>query len=142
VGEALKLIFVITAIAAIALLAFVVGMIPKFDAANLTNIAPGDAAGASDFLPFGIGGILAAFVYGIWFFLAIEGVPLAAEESRDPVRDLPRGLIAGMLVLLAFAALVLVFGPGGAGSDVLQDSANPLPEAMEAPAAIAVFIGA
>ena len=57
-------------------------------------------------------GILAAFVYGIWFFLAIEGVPLAAEETRDPKRDMPRGLIAGMLVLLVFAALILFTAAG------------------------------
>jgi ethanolamine permease len=128
VGEALKLIFVITAIAVVALLVFVIGMIPKFDASNLTNIAPeGDN---SDFLPFGISGVLSAFVYGIWFFLAIEGVPLAAEETRDPKRDLPRGIIAGMLVLLVFAALILFTAAGGAGSDALQASDNPLPEAL------------
>ncbi len=131
VGEALKLIFVITAIAAVALLAFVVGMIPKFDASNLTNIAPGDAAGASDFLPFGYGGILAAFVYGIWFFLAIEGVPLAAEEAKNPARDMPRGLIVGMLVLLLFAALILVFAAGGSGADVIQEDGNPLVTSLE-----------
>jgi len=135
VGEALKLTFVITAIAAVALIIFVLGMIPKFDASNLTNIAPTDAAGSSSFLPFGYVGIWAAFPYAIWFFLAIEGVPLAAEETRDPKRDLPRGLIAGMAVLLAFAALVLTFGPGGAGSDALQASGNPLVEAMEGPLA-------
>ena len=128
VGEALKLIFVITAIAVVALLVFVIGMIPKFDASNLTNIAPeGDN---SKFLPFGIAGVLSAFVYGIWFFLAIEGVPLAAEETRDPKRDLPRGIIAGMLVLLVFAALILFTAAGGAGADALKGSDNPLPEAL------------
>ncbi|MBA2513098.1 MAG: ethanolamine permease [Solirubrobacterales bacterium] len=131
VGEALKIMFVITGIAALALLAFVIGMIPKFDAANLTNIAPNDAAGASDFLPLGYAGVLASFVYGIWFFLAIEGVPLAAEEARDPAKDMPRGLIAGMLVLLVFAALILVVGPGGAGAKALGDSSNPLVTAVE-----------
>jgi ethanolamine permease len=110
-------------------------MIPEFDSSNLTNIAPDDSAGASDFLPFGYVGIWAAFPFAIWFFLAIEGVPLAAEETRDPRRDLPRGIIAGMLVLLAFAALVLTFGPGGAGSDVLKESDNPLVQAVEAPTA-------
>src|SRR5687767_13345078 len=84
VGEALKLMFVITAIAVVGLLVFVVAMVPEFDASNLTDIAATDAGGASDFIPFGIAGILSAFVYGIWFFLAIEGVPLAAEETRDP----------------------------------------------------------
>jgi ethanolamine permease len=130
VGEALKLMFAITAIAVVALAAFVIGMIPLFDPSNLLNIDPTNAVGASSFLPFGLVGIWAALPYAIWFFLAIEGVPLAAEESRDPERDMPKGLIAGMLALLIFAALILVFGPGGAGSAAIQDSDNPLPQAV------------
>ena len=130
VGEALKLMFVITAIAVVGLLVFVVAMIPEFDASNLTDIAATDAGGASDFIPFGIAGILSAFVYGIWFFLAIEGVPLAAEETRDPKRDMPKGIIAGMLALLVFAALILTLAPGGAGSEALSGSDNPLPDAL------------
>ena len=135
VGEALKLMFVITAVAVVALVAFVVGMIPLFDPANLFDIEPTNAVGASAFLPFGLVGIWATLPYGIWFFLAIEGVPLAAEETRDPQRDMPRGLIVGMLTLLVFAALILVFGPGGGGSAVMQDSDNPLVDALQAPAA-------
>ena len=116
VGEALRLMFVITAIAALALMVFVVSMIPHFDVNNLLDIPPTDAVGASAFLPFGYLDIWAAIPYGIWFFVAIEGVPLAAEETDDPKRNLPRGLIAGMMVLLLFAALMLTFGPGGAGA--------------------------
>ena len=132
VGEALRVMFVITAIAVVALLVFVIGMIPQFDPGKLLDIPATDAAGASSFIPFGFAGILAAFVYGIWFFLAIEGVPLAAEEARDPKRDMPRGIIAAMLLLLVFAALMLLFAPGGAGSSTIQSSDNPLPEALRA----------
>jgi ethanolamine permease len=130
VGEALKLMFVITAIAVVGLIVFVIAMVPEFDASNLTDIAPTDASGASDFIPLGIAGILSAFVYGIWFFLAIEGVPLAAEETRDPKKDMPKGIIAGMLALLVFAALILTLAPGGAGSEALSGSDNPLPDAL------------
>jgi len=130
VGEALKLMFVITAVAVVGLLVFVVAMIPEFDASNLTDIAASDAGGASDFIPLGIAGVLSAFVYGIWFFLAIEGVPLAAEETRDPKRDMPKGIIAGMLALLVFAALILTLAPGGAGAEALSGSDNPLPDAL------------
>ena len=133
VGEALKLMFVITAIAAVALIAFVVGMIPHFDPSNLFDIEPTSAFGASAFLPFGYVGIWAAIPYAIWFFLAIEGVPLAAEEARDPGRDMPRGLIVGMGTLLLFASLILVFGPGGAGSSVIQDTGAPLTTAISSP---------
>jgi len=68
-------------------------------------------------------------VYGIWFFLAVEGVPLAAEEATNPKRDLPRGIIVAICVLLVFGAGVLFLGPGAAGSAALQSSGNPLPEA-------------
>ena len=55
--------------------------------------------------------------FAIWFFLAIEEVPLAAEESMDPRRDVPKGSVWGMHTLLIAAILVLVFNtalPGGA----------------------------
>ena len=129
VGEALRLMFVITAIAVVALVVFVVAMVPQFDAGNLSNVGDGG------FLPFGLEGVWAAFPYAIWFFLAVEGVPLAAEESEDPRRDLPRGLIAAISILLVFAALVLVFGPGGGGSAQIADSDNPLVDALESPLA-------
>ncbi|MBB6172616.1 ethanolamine permease [Nocardiopsis mwathae] len=132
VGEALRVMFVITGVALAALAVFVIGMVPKFEVANLFDIAPTDAAGASAFLPHGYMGVLGAFVFGIWFFLAIEGVPLAAEEARDPRRDMPRGIIAAMGVLLVTAFAMLILAPGGAGAATLADSDNPLPEALRA----------
>jgi len=142
VGEALKVMFAITAIAVVALIVFVVGMIPEFSASNLTDIDPDTSkSGASDFLPFGYAGVLAAFVYGIWFFLAVEGVPLAAEESRDPKKDMPKGIIVAILVLLVFAALILTLAPGGAGSETIADSDNPLPLAADTAYGDGSFVG-
>jgi ethanolamine permease len=132
-GEALRLMFIITAVAVTAIVVFVIGMIPHFDLANMFNIAPTDAAGASSFLPFGYLGIWAALPYAIWFFLGIEGLPLAAEETRDPARDMPRGLIVAMFALLLFAALILLFGPAGGGSAEIQKSGAPLTDALASP---------
>ncbi|WP_020394303.1 ethanolamine permease [Thiolinea disciformis] len=130
-GEALKIMFVITAIAVVALIVFIVAMLPHFNSANLYDIPVTEAAGASPFLPLGYVGIWAAIPYAIWFFLAVEGVPLAAEETKNPARDLPRGLIGAMLLLLAFALLILFVGPGGAGSDALKASGDPLVQALK-----------
>ena len=133
-GEALRLIFAITALAVIALIVWVGAMVPFFDSAKLFDIAVNpEAVGASPFLPFGYFGIWAAIPFAMWFFLAIEGVPLAAEETQDPKRDLPRGLIAGMFILLMFCALIMVFGPGAVGSDALKTNLNPLVAALEHP---------
>ncbi|GAA5594861.1 General aromatic amino acid permease [Kocuria rhizophila] len=132
VGEALKLMFGITAIAVLALGVTVVALLPHFDVSNLFDVVPDGSAGSSAFMPMGYAGVMSALVYGIWFFLAVEGVPLAAEETTDPKRDMPRGIIVAMLFLLVSGALMLVLVPGAAGSLSMSTSDNPLPEAIRA----------
>ncbi|GAA4684487.1 ethanolamine permease [Pseudonocardia yuanmonensis] len=138
IGEALKVMFVITAIAVVGLVVFAVAAIPLFDPANLTDIPPTDAAGASPFLPFGLLGIWAAVPFAIWFFLAVEGVPLAAEEASEPERNVPRGIVASMVVLVVTGALVLVLSTGALGASALSGSGNPLVEALGRGAAATV----
>ena len=73
--------------------------------------------GGGPWLPFGMSGIFKSLPFAIWFFLAIEEVPLAAEESMDPRRDVPKGSVLAMHTLLIAAVLTLVFNtalPGGA----------------------------
>src|SRR5687768_326632 len=121
VKQVLKLVFGIAVVAVIGLAAWYVGILPYFDAGLLLDIKPTDAFGASAFLPFGVVGIWAALPYAMWFYLAVEGVPLAAEEARNPVRDVPRGLIGAVLILTALSAAILVLGPGAIGSAALQE---------------------
>lgn len=131
-GEALKIMLVITGIAVLALLVFIAGMIPHFDSANLFDIAINEnAAGASAFFPEGWLGVWAAIPFAIWFFLAVEGVPLAAEESKEPAKDIPRGIVYSMLILLAFAALVLFLAPGASSADLMKDHPAPLVGALQ-----------
>jgi len=129
-GEALKIMFAITLVAAIALAVFIAAMLPHFNSQNLFDIPAGQQFGASSFLPYGYLGIWAAVPYAIWFFLAVEGVPLAAEEAKDPAKSLPRGLIGAMLILTAFALLILFLGAGAAGASTLQHSSAPLVDAL------------
>jgi len=131
VGEALKVMLAIAAVAVAGLVLYLVGAIPAFDSSNLLDIAPTDAAGASDFLPQGWLGVWAAFPFAIWFFLAVECVPLASEEARDPARALPRGIVAAMGLLLVLAVLMLVFTAGAGGSEAMSASGNPPVEALE-----------
>ncbi len=77
--------------------------------------------------PKGVGGIFYAIPFAIWFFLAIEELPLAAEESHDPRRDIPRGTIYGLYTLIAAAFLTLFLSAGIApGSGEVSSSDEPL----------------
>jgi ethanolamine permease len=126
--EATMRFSVIICLMALAILVvFFVGAIGKFDAALLTNIPPEE--GNSSFLPFGISGIFKALPYAIWFYLAIEELPLAAEESMDPKRDIPKGTLLGLLTLVICAFGVLLLNPGIApGAEEIGASGEPLLE--------------
>ena len=102
----------------------------SFDASLLTNIPPEE--GGSSFLPKGIAGIFPALPFAIWFYLAIEELPLAAEESHDPKRDIPRATIWGLTTLVCSPfALFLNTGVGG-GAAAIGTSATPLFDGFKA----------
>lgn len=98
---------VFIAVAALAVLAvFWIGAVPHLDFQRWAlDVVP--QPGASRWLPAGWKGILAALPFALWFYLAIEQLPLAAEESYDPRRDLPKGILYGLLTLVACSFLTL-----------------------------------
>jgi ethanolamine permease len=91
---------------------------------KLFDIAP--EAGNSTFLPFGVGGVLLALPFAIWFFLGIEELPLAAEETHTPQRDIPKGSIAGLLTLFVSGGLVLLLNPMVVGAEAISGSGEPI----------------
>jgi ethanolamine permease len=62
-----------------------------------------------------IAGTLAAIPFAIWFYLAIEGVANAAEETKNPQRDVLLGFGSAILTLVVLAALVLFVSIGVGG---------------------------
>ena len=114
----------ITVMALAILLVFWIGAIPHFNWMAL-NIAPG--AGNSRFLPFGWGGVAQALPFAIWFYLAIEQLPLAAEESRNPQQDMPKAMLWGILTLIVASVLTLFLNAGIApGAAAVGRSDEPL----------------
>ncbi len=78
------------------------------------------------------GGMFAAIPFAIWFFLAIEGVAMAAEEAKDPKRTIPIAYITGVLTLTALAFGVMLFAGGVGDWRTLSNLNDPLPQAMKA----------
>lgn len=129
-GEALRVMFAVTAVAFVGLVLFVFGALPHVQVSLLFDIPVANAPGASSFLPHGFIGIWAALPFAIWFFLAVEGVPLAAEEAANPARDVPRGILVSMAVLTVAAFSMLVLAPAAGGAAAMSVSGNPLVEAL------------
>jgi ethanolamine permease len=78
-----------------------------------------------------LGGIFAAIPFAIWFFLAIEGAAMAAEEAKEPKRTIPRAYIGGILTLVVLAFGTMIFAGAVGDWTVLANINDPLPQAMK-----------
>lgn len=130
-----KVSLIVTLAALAILVVFWVSAIPNIEfskfALNIGVGADGAATelpdGKGPFLPFGISGILATLPFAVWLFLAIEQLPLAAEESVDPKRDMSKGIIAGMFTLVVSAFMIVWLNASIApGAFKLGSSGEPL----------------
>jgi ethanolamine permease len=94
--------FVITAVAYLAIIVLFFSVQPWSQGSILKL---GDMVTPDNALPYGWIGVVAAFHWGVWYYLGIEGTTQAAEEVRSPARALPFGTMAGMITLLIGATL-------------------------------------
>jgi ethanolamine permease len=125
-GTSLKLELAFTVIATAMLAVYYVVGLPNITLDNLNEVGGGAV------LPFGISGLWAALPLAAWFFLAIEGLPMAAEESRNPAKDMPKALIASFVTLAVVAVLTLTVAAGLGGAAAVGEADAPLPFSVEA----------
>jgi ethanolamine permease len=118
----------VTVLAIVELLVFMGVVAPGFSPAHFTK---GGWSGQDGFSLAAVPGMFAAIPFAIWFFLAIEGVAMAAEEAKEPRRSIPRAYIGGMLTLLLLALGVMVFAGGAGDWTRLANINDPLPQAMK-----------
>jgi ethanolamine permease len=131
-----KVTLLVTVVSLLGLVAFWIVGFSSFDfgrwALNIGVGPDGKAVelpeGNGPLFPFGFTGVLATLPFAVWLFLAIEQVPLAAEESVDPRKDLPKGIILGMLTLIVSAFMIVLINPSiaGVGSFALGSSLEPV----------------
>ncbi len=81
-------------------------------------------------MPFGWGGVFAALPFAVWFYLAIEGVAMVAEEVKEPKRDIPRGYISALITLVVLTLGVMVLTGGLTNWHLLSSIDYPLPQAI------------
>jgi len=133
VALTLRVGLVITVLATLVLVVFYTSAIVSgsFDTRLLFDIQP-EAGQSATWLPFGLGGVFAAMPFAIWFYLAIEQLPLAAEETHDVANDMPRALLWGIVTLLVLSVLTLVLNTGVSGAAAIGASNAPLADGFQA----------
>ncbi len=123
--ESATLNAVLVVIKMIALAVFVAIALPHFNGANL-----------DPFMPFGFAkhvtdggaerGVMAAAAIIFFAFYGFDAISTAAEETRNPGRDLAIGIVGSMVACIAIYMLVAVAAVGALSFTRFADSPEPL----------------
>lgn len=102
-----------------------------FIALTLGHINPGNW---QPFLPYGWGGVFTGAATIFFAYIGFDAVSTAAEEVKNPQRDLPIGLIASLLVCTVFYIVIAAIFTGIIPQSLypdLKENAAPLAYALD-----------
>jgi ethanolamine permease len=121
IKESARFSLIMTILSIVELVIFIVIIFPYFKTENFVAHNPSTIS---------IDGVFAGIPFALWFFVAIEGVAMVAEEVKDPKTTIPKAYISGIitLVILAFGIMILSAGVGDWRK--LSNIDYPLPETL------------
>ena len=120
---------VLVAIKVVALTVFVILAVPVINGANFQPFAPN---GFLDTTGLGVG--VAGAAASIFFaYVGFDAVATAAEETKNPQRNIPVGLIGSLAICTVFYLLVAAGAVGAMGAQPVSDASGiPLSPGSEA----------
>ncbi len=110
----------------VVLLVILVGGYMVFSNGLTFNWTPPNDAGVRSFMPNGFGGVMAA-VSGVFFaYIGFDAVSVLAEESKNPQRDLPRGMILSLVICTVIYILLTLVLTGSVNYRHFDGVGDPL----------------
>jgi amino acid transporter len=98
---------------------------------NPENWMPANDAGVHSFMPNGFGGVMMA-VSGVFFaYIGFDAVSVLAEESKNPQRDLPRGMIYSLVICTVVYILLALVLTGVVNYREFEGVGDPLAKIFE-----------
>ena len=127
--ESATINFILVCVKLLALAAFVAFTIPHFDAANFQPFAPfGYGAHDIDGTKYGVMGAAAIIFFAFYGFDAIS---TAAEEAKNPKRDLTIGIVGSMVLCTLIYMVIAAAALGVVPYEPFSKSDEPLAFALK-----------
>ena len=110
----------------VVLLIILVGGYLVFSTGLTFNWLPVSEEGTKSFMPNGFGGVMAA-VSGVFFaYIGFDAVSVLAEESKNPQRDLPKGMILSLVICTIIYILLTLVLTGAVNYKSFDGVGDPL----------------
>ena len=116
----------------VVLLVILVGGYLVFSNGLTPNWMPANDEGVQSFMPNGFSGVMKA-VSGVFFaYIGFDAVSVLAEESKNPQRDLPRGMILSLVICTTVYILLTLVLTGAVNYRNFDGVGDPLAFIFEA----------
>lgn len=97
-----------------------------FSKGLMFNWTPANTEGVHSFMPNGFSGVMSA-VAGVFFaYIGFDAVSVLAEESKNPQRDLPRGMILSLVICTIVYILLSLVLAGAVDYKKFEGVGDPL----------------
>ena len=111
---------------AVVVLIILVGGYLVFSHGLTFNWTPANDEGVRSFMPNGFSGVMAA-VSGVFFaYIGFDAVSVLAEESKNPQRDLPKGMILSLVICTIIYILLALVLTGAVNYKKFDGVGDPL----------------
>ena len=118
-------VMVILKIAVVALIIIVGGYL-VFSNGLTSNWMPPNDEGVKSFMPNGFSGVMMAVASVFFAYIGFDAVSVLAEESKNPQRDLPRGMILSLVICTIIYILLTLILTGAANYRSFDGVGDPL----------------
>ena len=103
------------------------GVVALFIILGLKHV---NAANFVPFMPYGWDGVFAGAAIVFFAYLGFDAIPNAAEEVKDPARDLPRGIIGALIIVTILYVVVTLILTGMLPYYSYHEIASPVAYAL------------
>ncbi len=118
-------VMVILKIVVVALIIIVGGYL-VFSNGLTSNWTPPNDDNVKSFMPNGFSGVMMAVASVFFAYIGFDAVSVLAEESKNPQRDLPRGMILSLVICTVIYILLTLVLTGAANYRTFDGVGDPL----------------
>ncbi|MDX2042184.1 MAG: amino acid permease [Acidobacteriota bacterium] len=122
---------VIVLVKVVVVILFIVAGIGYVNKANLGMGCTPGTAGCAEFMPFGFGGVITGAAVIFFAYIGFDAVSTAAQEAKNPQKDMPIGIIGSLAICTVLYVLVAGVMVGLVDYKLLTNAAAPIAVAVD-----------
>jgi APA family basic amino acid/polyamine antiporter len=123
---------VIVIIKTLVVVLFIVAGIGYVAPSNLGIGCTAGVAGCPEFMPYGFKGVITGAAVIFFAYIGFDAVSTAAQEAKNPQKDMPRGIIGSLAICTVLYILVAGIMVGLVDYKALTNAAAPIAVAIDA----------